>query len=376
MKTLARLSCAGAGSAALLLLSLLSACRSASTWPPGYTGPRTFTLLVRSEGRPIPGAEVTLEWWDGRLTSGFAVDWSAFRTTVLHSDEAGVVSTTLEAREVLQATVRAPSYGRARAQRIRSDSPVEISLERETLAHGRVVDDLGRPVAQARVRLVSDEELVTDEQGAFSAHGLARGDRMRVFVAWGGSDDSVVPGETVTLTVPSGGFVTVRLFLPDRREPTASSWSCLLEERVGSRWLPATGHRRRVEAGRIGFYSLRSGVYRAVLRVVGVGYDISEELRVTGIGSSHGVTLHPRAGRVISGVVSSSEGPLQGALVRLAALDPDLTSARTDECGRFTLTEMPLEDSSLSVTATDFEPRTVPVVAGEGHLAVTLVRSP
>ncbi len=361
--------------ARVLFVALLAAagCRStpASKWPPDDLGPQRFSVRVFTGGRPLPGAKVTFGRGQGArlLLSNQKCYHETFETT----DAVGVASTTLDGWSILtRVLIRAPGLARVETHAER-DVLRDVHLERETLVRGHIEDEKGRRVPHAPGVCTRYGSVPVDERGEFTLHELRRGDTMEIS-HWE-RHRFVVGDERLVLRVPAGGVLHFSLFLPDRKEPPPDTWSCLLEERVGRRWLPATEHRRRLTHEALVFDWLRPGIYRAVLRVPGVGTETSREITVTGRGTGGGATLHPGPGRTVSGVVLDPEGPVPGALVRLSGDDPDASGTLTDASGRFTLEDMPLTESSVTVTEARHETTTAPVsLPGGPGLVVMLPR--
>jgi len=330
--------------------------------------------VVSPDGRPVPGAEVTLVSSDSASGFGFA-----FPSLFSHTDGDG--------RYVLDGVPPGPQTLEARAEGYRravrdlevkeGDTTADFTLEGGFQVSGRVVDEAGNPVASAQLILIAGRTFMdtlsalSGPDGAFHFDGVQAG-TFRLSTRKAGYAANPM-GDTVTVTnasvsglevkLTAGGSLTGRI--------TGVEFSQLARVSVA-----ANGMRPgQVDA---------DGVYR-IPNVAPGTYTVSASVPDTPLHAEGRVTLEPGMaeatldlqfgkGFTLSGVVLRNGAPLAGASLGLTRKDTYSShDASSDHQGAFQFGGLDAGSYELAVATPGGARHLEPVeISGDREMRVDL----
>lgn len=291
-------------------------------------------LVLDPQGAPVGGARVALLRDPLRTYGTLLVGFDDPGATIaeVRTEASGAFVFPLEPGEPVDLVVEAAGFARARREGRLPGERVVVQLSCGAALEGRVTDDLGAPVAHARIELTSERgghvllaSATTDEEGRFALADLEPGD-VDVAVrapSYATSDlrrsVELSAGATarLDLELSRGAVATGRVVDAETELPVAGA-------RVEQRWGASS-----VRTGADGRYELRGidASASSVLAVEAVGYAATEERLPAGVDGQYELDFALRRGvRVHGRVVGAAGEPVAGASVTLvgAELAPEL----------------------------------------------------
>ncbi|MHC4860693.1 MAG: sigma-70 family RNA polymerase sigma factor, partial [Planctomycetota bacterium] len=296
--------------------------------------------VVDEDGRPVPGAGLWLvspgqiarfaETWSLLPSAPVAADGS-FRIEHIYADAVGLVAS-------------ADGYGDASVPEIRlapgeTREGVELVLTRERRVSGRVVDEEGRAIAGAAIRIVRRRgehavrmlgpiRAVTGADGAFHVGGLSDAAYALTALRSGFADTSVaITGDVDDLVVTMTPGLAIAGVVVDRKTGAPIAGVVVeAEARYGDPALPHQSGRTRTDAnGRFRLAGLRKGAYQLVVASASRGrpedppYASRRDLKVEA--GVEDLRIELRRALDIAGRVTDEDGrPIAGVDVRIRGI--------------------------------------------------------
>ena len=283
---------------------------------------------------------------------------------------------------------RAPATANAPGQIVSTRATLQLDLPAESSLAGHVRDGQGAPVPRATVLTCTGGKLywavpiaVTDDSGAWQAHGLGAGPVSLVARAEAHAESDLVAfalgvaeaREGVDFVLPAPAVLRGRVLHAD-----GSPWAkanVSLDIPPFDAFKPqevsrSFEHRKSTDAdGRCEFGGLRPGSYR--LSAHGAGAQVVE----LAAGDERSVDLTERPSGELSGTVTSAGQPLAGVTVsvsRESSADGErgggwIEPVKTDAAGRYTTPLRGAGDYEVEITGAGYlhERRLITVGAGE-----------
>ncbi|HKE02101.1 MAG TPA: carboxypeptidase-like regulatory domain-containing protein, partial [Planctomycetota bacterium] len=351
-------------------------------WP----GASISGRVVDPDGRPVAGASIflssTRERREGEDTYAPIATTSAegaYQASGLPSGRADLGIAAAGWSDAVQPGIR-----------LRSDGPnvFDVTLRAEEPLAGTVVDDVGDPVAAARVRVTRSDAysfwkkaIETDEAGAFATRGLS-GERRRINVSISkvgheslGLQGNQLPADDRYVLKRVGGLV-VTAERETAPAPTIRSvaleWRNEGDGRWYTNWLDATNEQRDVIAPNV----WRVGVWPGqTVRVAVVSADgwlgRSSEMEPPATGQTREVSVALEAPATVTGKVLGPDlAPLAGAFVEIASGDGrsgPVRRVRSAEDGSFRAGAVPPGPVQLWVRSKEWTSASISLVVTPGE---------
>ncbi|MBI3722573.1 carboxypeptidase regulatory-like domain-containing protein [bacterium] len=365
-----------------------------------------FVVVARARGMALSDATVIVlslrrhNWWGGSFGSSSSwrvttddtgrppsafddSDTGFYLCTRATTDAAGEAAFVVEGESGL-VSIGKPGYATAYA-RVPLDRRAEIELSPSSLVAGYVVDAEDRPVEGSLVRAhdadgVGRSEVArTGADGAFELHDLAASRRLSLWATVPDGRKGLVagklsvssPASNVRIALVAEARVRVVLAIAEDARPGSREYAhpeLLLERlRDADAWEQAALGRGPLTRGtRLPpalVSGLRPGTYR--LRAGGSGL-IGASLGPFELASgdrSEPLSLELHRARMVRGRVLSSQGEPLRATVQFDGWRGKLDSAYCDLEGRFSIDELPWEETTIDVSELRYLPAKVHVPA-------------
>ena len=351
-------------------------------------------LVSARSGSGVPGTVALARLWGSDRFVGEASMWNLEDRSLLQfasTDEGGSFRLDPPGEEDVRLVAAAPGHGT-----VRRPLPVpvpgdagdrhlgDVVLDSETVLRGRVVDEEGRPVADAAVDLGSGgsgsyllpvspagdggPDATTDASGGFRIGGLLPGDvvSMRIRAA-GFVTESVSPVRVDAATDAEVLDVRLRTAYELTGRVTDESTGEGVEARVQFRQTVRRGGADTESDPDGGFVLSGFPAGAGVLTVRADGYEGLDLVLAELPGSPLDLVLRPKAEIEVPGVVVRDGAPVAGASVSIRS-----AASVTDVSGRFTV-RAPLGPATVECRVPGLariSRRQIDVVANMGEIAI------